>query len=177
MKKEKFQDRAERSLDIVERGAHRTARQPRQVGHRTDRLQRAEHIGAGLRIKGVGIEEVGAAEQIEHGRPGCRQIDIGPVADLRELTLLELREGAVEELCVALPARVLRERHQRRIRRRLHARKEARGIVESDVGGTRGRNGRSQQGESDGRNSHGSKHVYSRCDDVPAATGRLRKTA
>ncbi len=106
------QDRAERALDIVERGADRTARQPRQIGHRTDRLQRAEHIGAGLGIEGVGVEEIRAAEHVEHGRPGRGQVDVGPAADLRELPLLELGKGAVEEFCVALPSRVLRQRQR-----------------------------------------------------------------
>ena len=110
----------------------------REIRHRPDRLERAQHIGRRLGIERVGIEEVRTAEHVEHGRPRRGQIGVCPGPDLRKLALLELPERGIEEACVALPGRVLGQRRQRRFRRRRHAGKEARGIVGGHgVGGAR----------------------------------------
>ena len=85
------QDRAQRALDIVKRGADAAARQFGQVRHRAHRLQRAQHIGRRLGIERVGVEEVRSAEHVEHGRPRRRQIGVRPGPDFRKLALLELR--------------------------------------------------------------------------------------
>ena len=97
------QDRAQRTLDVVERRRDAAARQSRQIRHRAHRLQRAQHIGRGLRIERVRVEKIRAAEHVEHGRPRRGEIGVRPGADLRQLALLELRKRAIEEFGVALP--------------------------------------------------------------------------
>ena len=174
------QDRTHRAFDIVERGADPGARQPRQIGHRARRLQRAQYIGRGIRVERVGVEEVRPREHVEHRRPGRGQIGGRPGADLRQLMLLELAERGVEEFGVALPRGIPGQRRQRGIGRRRHARQEQRGIVDGDVGGARRQGNRQKkQGCSDSCHFSELKHLHSRPGDAVAWTGsaRPRKTA
>ena len=176
------QDRAERTLDIVECGADAAARQFRQIGHRTDRLERAQHIGRRLGIEGVGVEEVRAREHVEHGRPRRGQIGVRPGADLRQLALLELRERAHRRIwrgaarpdpwsaaSAANPPTAAFPPGTARYRRR------------SRFGGARRQHGREQHGSSDCRDFQGLKHLYSRpgrmAGDGSRIGARLRKTA
>ena len=167
-------------LDIVERGPDPAARQSGQVRHRPDRFERAQNVSRSFLVKRIRVEEIRAAEHVEHGRPRRRQIGVGPAADTRKLALLELAERAVEEPRMALPRRVLRQRRQGRARRRRHPGEEPRGIVGgTGVGGTRGKRDREEHGCGERRNFEGLKHRYSRLGDAATAlrSVRLRKTA
>ena len=174
------QDRAQRALDIVERGSDTTPRQFREIGHRTDRLERAQYVGRGLGIKRVRVQEIRTAEHVKHRRPRRSQIGVRPAADFRKLALLKLGERRIEEPGVALPGRILRQRRQRRIRRWRHPRKETRGVVGGhSVGGAPSSRGCEEHGCSNGCNSHRLKHLHSRLGDAVGKPGmaRLRKTA
>ncbi len=170
-------------LDIVERGADAAARHFREVGHRTRRLQRAQHIGRRLRIERVGIEEVRTART-------CRTWSAAARPDWRPPRPGSSKSGA---------ARVARTRHRRIVRGA--ARPDpwsAASAASSADGGMPARNravslavavsaaraGASEAARnmagSDRRDFHGLKHLYSRPgDDGRGALigARLRKTA
>ncbi len=178
--KTETQDRTERLLDVVKVGPDTAARHFRQIRHLPDRLERAQHIGHSLRVKRVRIEEVGAAEHVEHGRPRRGQIGVRPGSDFRKLALLQLPERAIEEFGVPLPRRLIRQRRQRRIRRWRHPGQETRGIVRGHgVGRARERRGCEQYGRSHGRHFDGLMHRYSGLAGAIAEPGsaRLRKMA
>ena len=75
------QDRTQRAFDIVERRPDASARQSREIRHRARRLECAQHVGRGLGVERIGVEKIGAAEHVKHGRPRRRQIGLRPGAD------------------------------------------------------------------------------------------------
>ena len=123
------EDRGQRALHIAQAGIHGAARKTGQLRHVADRLEAAQHIGRGRREKRRGVEEIRAAEHVQHGVVLLRQVLLGEGAHLRQRAGVLAGEDRIEEARVLRPARIFGQCRQRRARRRRQAGEEARGIV------------------------------------------------
>ena len=163
------QDRTQRALDIVERGRDAAARQSRQVGHRADRLERAQHVGRRLGIERVRVEKVRAGEHVEHGRlaappdwcPPRRGSATSGAARAARTRCRRIWRGVARPApwsaaSAANPPTASCRREISRCRPRLRFAARTR------------QRGREQHDGSERRNSQGMQHVHSRPEDAAA---------
>ena len=146
------QDRAQRALDIVERGGDAAARQPRQVRHRARpapaRSARRSSPSNRTRWR---RGSPGPTEHVEHGRLAAPPDWLRPRRGSSRAGAVRAGRRRRRRIWHGAARPDPGQRHQRRVGRRLHAGEEFRGVVGRVRIGANGKHGRKQHGGSKGR--------------------------